>query len=55
MIRGKSMTESSVSAKVIRKDGKVEDLGVVSYWSKSWIKRLMFRIEKHFRNNKLNK
>ena len=53
MIRGKSMTESSVSAKVIRKDGKVEDLGVVSYWHKSWIKRLMFRIEKRFRKKRI--
>ena len=52
MIRGKSVTESSISAKVIRKDGSVEDLGEISYWSKSWRKRLMFKVKKFFRKTK---
>ena len=52
MIRGKSVSQSSVSAKIIRKNGQVEDLGVISYWSNSWIKRILFRFHKKLK--KLN-
>jgi hypothetical protein len=36
--------EASISAVVIRADGTREDLGVVSYWHKSWWKRLVWRL-----------
>lgn len=38
------MREASISAVVIRADGRVEDLGVVSYWHKSPLRRLAWRI-----------
>jgi hypothetical protein len=36
--------EVSIAATVIRADGRVEDLGVVSYWHKSFFKRLLWRL-----------
>lgn len=30
--------ESFITAQVIRKDGTIEDRGVVSYWNKNWAK-----------------
>lgn len=41
----KSVTESSVAIKVIRADGSVEDLGVVSYWHRNPFRRLLFRVK----------
>lgn len=35
--------EASIAAVVIRADGTREDLGIVSYWSKSPLKRLLWR------------
>ena len=40
----KASSSSSVSAKIIRKDGTVEDLGVISYRSSNPIKNLLFRL-----------
>lgn len=36
--------EASIEAVVIRADGTVEDLGVVSYYHKNPFKRLRFRL-----------
>jgi hypothetical protein len=36
--------EASISAVVIRADGTREDLGVVSYWNKSWARRWWWRV-----------
>lgn len=45
VLPGKSkLRESSISAVVTRADGTVEDLGIVSYWHKSPIKRLAWRV-----------
>gem|GEM_PF-1483409 len=41
--------EASIHAVVTRADGTVEDLGVVSYWHKSWWKRALWRISRVFR------
>jgi hypothetical protein len=38
--------ESSMSAKVIRADGTVEDLGVVAYYNSNIIKMLFWKIKK---------
>ena len=40
------MREASIAAVVIRADGTREDLGVVSYWHKSWFKRLLWKLRK---------
>lgn len=31
--------ETSLSVKVIRKDGRVEELGTVAYWHRRWYRR----------------
>jgi hypothetical protein len=36
--------ETQISAVIRRADGRVEDLGVISYWSKSPLRRLLWRI-----------
>lgn len=36
----------SVEAKVIRADGRIEDLGVVAYWHRNPFKRLAWRIKR---------
>lgn len=36
--------EASISARVIRADGTVEDLGVVSYYHRRWYRRLWWRL-----------
>lgn len=36
--------EASIRAVVTRADGTVEDLGVVSYWHKSWWRRVLWRM-----------
>lgn len=35
--------EMTISAVITRADGRVENLGVISHWSKSPLKRLAFR------------
>jgi hypothetical protein len=47
-------TEISIQAKVIRANGDIEDLGTISYWHKSWFKRLQHRI-RHGRTGKITK
>jgi hypothetical protein len=37
--------EASIEITVIRADGTREDLGVVSYWNKNPLKRLLWRIK----------
>ena len=41
-----SVKSAQISAKIIRADGSVEELGVVSYWHKNPVKRLWFRFRK---------
>lgn len=36
--------QAELSAKVIRANGKVEDLGVISYWHKNPLRRLVWRL-----------
>jgi len=36
--------QATIEAVVIRKDGTREDLGVVSYWHKNPLKRLLWRL-----------
>jgi hypothetical protein len=38
------LKEASIEAVVIRADGSVEDLGVVSYWSTNPFRRLWWRL-----------
>jgi len=46
-IAGTSALKSvSIEAKIIRADGAVEDLGVISYWHANPLKRLAWRISK---------
>lgn len=45
--RGK-VSSTQISAKIIRADGSIEDLGIISYWHKSFFKRLRFKIKKLF-------
>ncbi len=39
-------SQVSVEAKVIRADGRIEDLGVVAYWHRNPFKRLAWRIKR---------
>jgi len=38
-----TLEQASISATVIRADGTVEELGVVSYWHRRWYRRLWWR------------
>ena len=38
------ITEASIAAVVIRADGSREDLGVVSYWHKNPLRRLLWKL-----------
>lgn len=40
-----TVQEASISAVVIRADGRREDLGVVSYWHRNPLKRLAWRLK----------
>jgi hypothetical protein len=40
----RSAVETSIRAVVTRADGRVEDLGVVSYWHRSLWRRLLWRL-----------
>lgn len=42
-------SEASISAVVIRKDGKTEDLGEISYWHKSRRKRWLWKLKQQRR------
>lgn len=41
---GTKITEASLEATVIRADGRVEKLGVVSYYHKNPLRRLLWRV-----------
>ena len=38
--------EATVSAVITRADGSTEDLGVISYWHKNPLRRLLWRARK---------
>jgi len=38
--------EIELIATIIRADGKIEELGVIDYWHKNPIKRIIWRIKK---------
>ncbi len=46
-----AMKEASISAKVIRADGTVEDKGVIAYWSRNPLKRIAYKIKKFIGGN----
>jgi len=41
--------ETSIEATIIRADGTVEHLGVVSYWHRNSLKRLLFKLRRFLR------
>lgn len=49
IIQTSSVKESSIKAVVVRADGTIEDLGVISYWHKNPFKRLWFKVKKFFK------
>ena len=38
--------QMEISARIIRADGSVEELGTIQYWHKNPIKRLIWRIKR---------
>jgi hypothetical protein len=42
----KQAKEASISAVITRADGSVEHLGVISYWHKNPLRRLLWRARK---------
>lgn len=42
-VRG-GIKEATIEATVNRADGRVENLGVISYWHRSWFVRLIYKI-----------
>jgi len=38
--------QMEISARIVRADGTIEDLGTIQYWHKNPIKRLLWRIKK---------
>ena len=38
--------QMELSARIIRADGTIEDLGTIQYWHKNPLKRLLWRIKK---------
>lgn len=50
MMRGRGIVETTISARVLRADGTLkQDLGVVSYWHRSPLRRLAWRIKQWLR------
>lgn len=48
MMPGKSLSNARISAVVIRKNGKKEDLGVIAEMKpENWFKRLIRRVIQH--------
>lgn len=41
--------EASIGVVVIRKDGRIEDLGTVAYWHRSRWRRAMFHVRRFAR------
>jgi hypothetical protein len=38
--------EATISAVVTRADGRIEDLGIVSYYHRRWYRRLWWRVKR---------
>jgi hypothetical protein len=49
---GNTPKEITVSAIITRANGKVENLGTVSYWHRSIFKRALYIIKKHFKGER---
>lgn len=43
--------EIKISAVVMRKDGRIEDLGVIAYQNKSWLKTFVWKLKKWIGGN----
>ena len=48
----KQLTAVSVQAKVIRRDGSVEDLGQLAYWHRNPLRRLAWRLKQFLAGRK---
>ena len=42
---GKQLTSVSLEVRVIRRDGRVEDLGQMAYWHRNPLRRVLWRIK----------
>ena len=38
--------QMEISARIVRADGSIEELGTIQYWHKNPLKRLLWRIKK---------
>lgn len=45
----KGMSQQTIRAVITRADGRVEDLGVISYWHKNPLRRLVYRTGRLFK------
>ena len=48
-------TSVSVEARVIRRDGTVEELGTLAYWHRNPIRRALWRLRQAFRGKRAGK
>lgn len=46
MLTKNNPSEVSISARVIKADGTIKDLGIVAYHNKSLIKRILYKLNK---------
>lgn len=51
-MKTKVMQSVTLHARVIRVDGRVEELGVVSYWHRSALNRALWKIVQRIRGRK---
>lgn len=49
MVAPVNAKEASIGVVVIRKDGRIEDLGVVAYWHSSRWRRVLFHMKSALR------
>ena len=49
MIRARAAQEVRISAVIMRADGTVEDLGIISHWHKNPLKRLAHKLGRLFK------
>lgn len=50
MIQVKSKVKKmELSARIIRADGSIQELGVISYWHTNFLKRILWRIKQWLR------
>ena len=45
-------SQVTVEARVIRKDGRVEDLGVIAYWHRNPLRRIWWRVTQFLRGRR---